>query len=167
MLFLGLTDYKRPVDAILVLGARAYADGTASDALADRIIAACSLYQEGLAPRMILSGGPGDGEFTEPDVMKRFALDCGVPEENITLDPQGINTQATVENTMALLEKFNIKRVLVVSHFYHLPRIKMAFQREGLEVYTSPAPQRRVLLGLPFFLVREVAALWFYYLMLK
>ena len=167
MLLFGLTDYQRPADAILVFGARAYADGSASDALGDRILAACTLYQKGLAKTLILSGGPGDGAYTEPDVMKRIALDCGVPAEQIVLDPLGVNTQATVENTLDLLERLRVKRVIAVSHFYHLPRIKMAFQRRGVEVLTSPAPQRRPLLGLPVFMMREGVALWAYYFMIR
>jgi uncharacterized SAM-binding protein YcdF (DUF218 family) len=167
MLLFGLTDYQRPADAILVFGARAYADGSASDALGDRILAACTLYQKGLAKTLLLSGGPGDGAYTEPDVMKRIALDCGVPEAQIVLDPLGVNTQATVENTLDLLERLRVKRVIAVSHFYHLPRIKMAFQRRGVEVLTSPAPQRRPLLGLPIFMIREGIALWAYYFMIR
>ena len=50
-----------------------------------------------------------------------------------------------------------------VSHFYHLPRIKMAYQRAGIEVYTVPARETRTLLKLPQFVAREVAAFWFYY----
>jgi uncharacterized SAM-binding protein YcdF (DUF218 family) len=167
MLLFGLTDYQRPADAILVFGARAYADGTPSDALNDRILAACDLYQSGVAKKLILSGGPGDGTYTEPDVMKRIALQCGVKEEEIFLDPLGVNTQATVENTLNLIESLGVKKVIAVSHFYHLPRIKMAFQRRGVEVLTSPAPQRRPLLGLPIFMSREAIALWAYYFMIR
>ena len=52
-------------------------------------------------------------------------------------------------------------RVLAVSHFYHLPRIKMRFKVEGQEVLTVPV--RAPLTGTPHYMVREVAALWKYY----
>jgi hypothetical protein len=55
--------------------------------------------------------------------------------------------------------------VLAVSHFYHLPRIKLAFQREGRDVFTVPAEQTEPLVGLPRYMLREVAALWMYYLL--
>ncbi len=51
-----------------------------------------------------------------------------------------------------------------MSHFYHLPRIKMAMGRRGLPVYTVPAEEPRTLAKLPWFMLREVAALWIYYL---
>src|SRR6185436_1097841 len=64
MVFFGNTDYRQPADAVIVFGARAYADGRLSDALEDRIRTACELYRSGLARRLVLSGGPGDGAVT-------------------------------------------------------------------------------------------------------
>ena len=50
MFFFGKTDYRRPADAAVVLGARVYADGRLSDALADRVRTACQLYRDGSGP---------------------------------------------------------------------------------------------------------------------
>jgi uncharacterized SAM-binding protein YcdF (DUF218 family) len=158
--FFGLTDYRRPAELIVVLGARTYADGTLSSALADRVRTGCELYRQGLAPRLLFSGGPGDGAVDEPEAMRRYALRHGVPDEAILRDPHGLNTDATVRNTLALSPA---RRILVVSHFYHLPRIKMAFQRHGVEVYTVPAHTSRPG-AMPYNLVRETAAFWAYYL---
>jgi vancomycin permeability regulator SanA len=54
-------------------------------------------------------------------------------------------------------------RDLAVGQGFHLPRIKMAYQRKGLEVCTVPAETTRPLEGLPYFVAREVAGLWYYY----
>lgn len=164
VLCFGTTDYRRTADAIVVFGARVWSDGTPSPALEERVYTACQLYRDGWAPRLIFSGGPGPKEIDETQAMRQLALELGVPAEAMTLDPQGVNTQATVENTVALCRGCGIKRVLAVSHFYHLPRVKMTFQRAGWEVYTVPAAPRYVLVKLPYFIVREVAALWVYYL---
>ena len=96
--------------------------------------------------------------------MRRYALEQGVPEAALLLDPEGLNTEATVLNSLPVLARLHAGRILVVSHFYHLPRIKLAYRREGREVFTVPSPQRRRLLGMPYYLAREVAALWVYYL---
>jgi uncharacterized SAM-binding protein YcdF (DUF218 family) len=53
---------------------------------------------------------------------------------------------------------------LAVSHGYHLPRVKLTFQRAGVEAYTVPARETFVLPHRPFLLAREVVALWAYYL---
>ena len=163
MLCFGKTDYRRPADLAVVLGARAYADGRPSDALADRVRTACQLYQNGLARKLIFSGGPGDGPVHETEAMKRMALNLGVKEEDILLDTQGLSTRATVRNTELLFSQLHASRILVVSHFYHLPRIKMTYQRTGWEVYTVPAKESYILRQLPFNMAREVAALWVYY----
>ncbi|MBI5761770.1 MAG: YdcF family protein [Planctomycetales bacterium] len=164
MFCFGLTDYRRPADAIVVLGAKAYADGTPSQALADRVRTGCQLYHAGLAPRIVFSGGPGDGDVHETESMRRFARSLGVPDDAILLDPRGWNTRLTAEHSSKLLDEHGARRVLVVSHFYHLPRIKLAFQREGRDVFTVPAEQTEPLVGLPRYMLREVAALWVYYL---
>ncbi len=158
------TDYRRPADAAVVLGARVYADGRPSDALADRVRTACQLYRDGLARKLIFSGGPGDGAIPESEAMRRMAIKLGVNASDIIVDDAGLNTQATVRHSEAMLSKNHSPRILVVSHFYHLPRIKLAFQRDGWEVYTVPAKETYLLRQTPYNMAREVAALWVYYL---
>lgn len=160
----GKTDYSRPADVIVVFGARAYADGRCSDALYDRVATACTLYREGYAPLLLFSGGPGDGDIHETQAMATLARELGVPPEAIILDPHGLNTQATVVNTVELIERQGLSRVLAVSHFYHMPRVKMCYRRQGIEVFTVPARERYTLSQLPYLMAREVAAFWAYYL---
>jgi vancomycin permeability regulator SanA len=164
MFCFGKTDYRRPADVAVVPGARVYADGRLSDALADRVRTACQLYRQGLTKRLLFSGGPGDGAIHETEAMKAMALQLGVKPEDILLDKAGLNTLATVGNSEAIFAKLHASRILVVSHFYHLPRIKLAYQRRGLDVYTVPAKETYVLRQMPYNMAREVAALWVYYL---
>ena len=58
----------------------------------------------------------------------------------------------------------NVTRVLAVSHFYHLPRVKLESQRLGMEVLTVPAKESYTISKMPVLVAREVAALWKYYL---
>ena len=165
ILLFGVTDYRRQADVIVVLGAKAFPDGSCSLALSDRVRTACLLYHQGLAPRLIMSGGPVAGDMTEPEAMRRLAVSLGVPNAAILLDAGGRNTHATVRDTTEIFARYQMRRVLVVSHFFHLPRIKMAYQRAGWNVYTVPVyqpelPRRQ----LPFLVTREVAGLWTYYL---
>jgi vancomycin permeability regulator SanA len=164
MLCFGKTDYRRPADAVVVLGARVYADGRPSDALADRVRTACQLYRAGLVRRLVFSGGPGDGAIHETEAMKRMATALGVKAEDIWLDKAGVNTQATVRNTEQLFLQWHASRILVVSHAYHLPRVKLAYQRDGWDVFTVPAKESYLLRQMPYNMAREVAAMWVYYL---
>ena len=73
-------------------------------------------------------------QFDEPMAMKRMAVSLGVQERDVLLDHAGLNTALTIRNTEKMFHALRPGRVMVVSHFYHLPRIKMAYARAGREV---------------------------------
>lgn len=162
MVTLGGSVYRRPADAIVVLGARAYADGRASVALADRVLTGCRVWHEGGAPRLLLSGGPGDGAIHETEVMRRLAVAEGVDPSAIDLDAAGVDSRSTVRNSLRTAHSGGVRppRFIVVSHAWHLPRLDLAFERRGAVAYTVPAVESRVLVRTPWFIVREVAAFW-------
>lgn len=166
MFCFGLTDYRRQADVIVVFGARVYADGTLSTAVGDRVRTACELYHQGFAGTVIFSGGPGDGPISEPSAMRQAALDMGVPDSAIILDDGGLNTAATVTDTLPLFTSHGWHRVLAVSHYYHLPRVKLTYQHAGVDVFTVPARQSYILSQTPHLIAREIVALWAYYLQL-
>ena len=161
----GLTDYRRPADAILVLGARAYANGRPSEALSDRVGTAVELYRAGLGSRLLMSGGIGEGGVSEAMVMRRLAREAGVPDEAIWVDDLGVNTEASLKNARAYLDQQRLSRLLVVSHYHHLPRIKLLSWQQRIECFTVPADEGEARLAkTPYYVLREAAALAFYYL---
>ena len=86
-------------------------------------------------------------------------------ERDILLDLHGLNTRATVANTLEIFEEHDFDRVLVISHAFHLPRIKLTYLRAGFEVYTVPARESYFLRQMPYLMARETAAWWAYYLL--
>jgi len=158
----GLSDYRRPADAILVFGARVYADGRPSDVLRDRVNTACDLYLTGLASKLVLSGGPGDGTITEPVAMRTLAISRGVPSDACILDESGLNTRLSLDTFRRLSYSNGWRTSLAVSDFYHLPRIKLLADRLGVAVRTVPARERRSRSGTPIWMARETAAWWAY-----
>lgn len=160
----GMTDYRRPADVIVVLGAKVHANGQLSAVLEERVRTGCELYHSGLARHILFSGGPGVGDVHETVAMQRRAIELGVAAADITLDRHGLDTESTAINTLALGQPRGWKRILAVSQFFHLPRIKLAFHRHNSEVYTVPAVRLYQLRYLPYFMLREVAAWWVYYL---
>ena len=83
-------------DVILVFGAGYLPDGTPSDMLADRIRTGAELFLAGAGATLCLSGAVGADGHDEPAVMRRYALACGVPEDAIVTDPDGVSTYASV-----------------------------------------------------------------------
>jgi len=160
----GWTDYRRQADAAVVFGCRVDRSGRLSAPLADRVRSACQLHEQGLVQYIIMSGGPGVGSVHETEAMRDLAIRLGVPGGRILIDRDGLSTGATVQNTVPLIQKHQFQRVLAVSHYYHLPRIKLSYQRAGVCVYTVPARQTAGLQRQTWQLTREIAALWAYYL---
>ncbi len=155
----GSTDWRAKADAILVLGSKVHADGTPSGSLVDRTRTACALWREGLAPRIVLSGGRDPGAVaSEPEAMRRIALAEGVPDEALVLDETGVDTASSVRFTARLARERGWGRVLAVSHDYHLARVRLLAAREGLVVRTVPARETCSGRWKPFAVVREVAA---------
>jgi uncharacterized SAM-binding protein YcdF (DUF218 family) len=161
----GLTSYRRPADVAVVFGARVYADGRLSDAVADRVRTAVALYHSGAVRRLVMSGGPGDGAVHETEAMTRQAVAWGVPAAAITQDRAGLNTAATVRNTAAGFRgAAGLRpRVLAVSEYYHLPRIKQCYRAAGVEVFTVPArPRQRARYLALRSVLREIPGFWWY-----
>jgi uncharacterized SAM-binding protein YcdF (DUF218 family) len=164
MFFFGSSDYRRSADAIVVFGALTAADGTPSWVLADRVRTACDLYHQGYGQTLVMSGGPGEGRVHETEAMRDLAIELGVPASDIVLDRDGLSTAATARNVSSLMRTRPLRRMLAVSNAYHLPRIKMAFQQCGVEVYTVPARETYRASIHPYNIARELAAIWIYYL---
>jgi vancomycin permeability regulator SanA len=162
MAFFGTTDYRRPADVVVVFGARVRTDGTASLTLANRVRTGSELYREGFADSIVMTGGIEPTGFDETIVMRDLAVQLGVPSGAIILDPGGHNTDASVANTSRIFDDNGARRILAVSQFYHLPRIKLAYARAGVDVWTVPA--RTILVPRTWAIVaREIPAFWLYY----
>lgn len=160
----GQTDYRRPTDAAVVFGCRVYRDGRPSHALTDRMLTAVELYRAGLVQELWLSGGPGNGDTHETKAMLQFATGHGVPAAAIRVDPAGLDTASTVRNTSRWSRSATEPlKLLAVSHGYHLPRIKLCYQRSGVEVCTVPARERHRLPNMVWLQAREIAAFWWYF----
>ena len=105
-------------DCILVLGA-GVRNGQPSDMLKDRLTTAIELYENGVAPKLLMSGDHGTVDYDEVNVMKNFAIEQGVPSEDIFMDHAGFSTYESIYRAK---EIFGVDRVIVVSQKYHLTR---------------------------------------------
>jgi uncharacterized SAM-binding protein YcdF (DUF218 family) len=131
-------DQRRPADAIVVLGAAQY-NGRPSPVLRARLDHALRLYREGLAPRMVVTGGVGRGDTTsEATVARQYLLSRKVPPAAVIAQPQGRSTQASMTAVAEWLESVHLKRVILVSDPFHMFRLRLEARRTGLEAYTSP-----------------------------
>lgn len=133
----GESDQARSVDAIVVMGAAQY-DGRPSDVLAARLDHVVDLWNDGLAPLVVTTGGnrPGD-RFTEAEASANYLVDRGVPADAI-VQVGGSTSYDELRAARDLLRGRGLDRVLLVSDQYHSLRIRLVAQELGLTAYVSP-----------------------------
>ena len=127
------------IDCIIVLGCQVKEDGTLSHMLRDRLSRGVELYQMGAAPKLLMSGDHGRKAYNEVGAMKQYAIDNGVPSEDVFMDHAGFSTYETVYRAK---EVFQARRVIIVTQQYHLYRALYIADSLGLEAYGVSADHR-------------------------
>ena len=140
--------------AIVVLGAGVRPDGTPSHMLEDRLRAAVSLYEKGVAKALVLSGDNSGNDYDEVSAMESYCLSAGIPEEAIIRDDIGFSTYETMYNAIVTM---GYERIIVVTQKYHLYRAIYTGVKMGAEVdgYTA---DYRTYSGQPLRDIREYFA---------
>lgn len=123
----------------IVFGAGLLRDGSPSPILRDRIGTASALYFAGKVEKILMSGDNRYANYNEPKAMKEFALELGIPEEDIVLDYAGRRTYDTCYRARQI---FGVEQALLVTQDYHLPRALMTCNALGLKAYGVKADQR-------------------------
>jgi len=145
---------QRPV--VLVLGAGVWANGTPSSLLEERIRVASSLYHLGKVGKLLLTADNRPAARQETDAMRQLALNLGVPESDLILDPAGFSTSASCQRAGSV---YQITSVLIVSQSFQLPRALSLCDSFGLEVAgVSSDKASEHLKSLIFWHLREIPA---------
>ena len=142
------------VDCILVLGCGVRADGSPSDMLHDRLRRGVELYEADAAPKLLMTGDHGRKNYDEVDVMKSFAVDAGIPSEDVFMDHAGFSTY---ESMYRAKEIFQAKKIIIVTQQYHLYRAIYIAESLGMEAY-GVASDYRTYSGQTAREVREILA---------
>ena len=118
-------------DCVLVLGCGVWGD-TPSHMLEDRLLEGISLCQSGASKKLLMSGDHGRKGYDEVNVMKKFAVDRGIPSEDVFMDHAGFSTY---ESMYRAKEIFKAEKILIVTQDYHLYRAIYDARALGLEAY--------------------------------
>ncbi|XWX02694.1 YdcF family protein [Aggregatilineales bacterium SYSU G02658] len=130
-------------DALIVLGAGVNHDGRAGPALTRRATLGAELFAQGVAPRVVCSGGqPYNRPTTEASACREVLLRLSVPDAAILQEDRSHSTEENALRTAQLLPN---ARVVVVSDSYHLLRAGILFRSYGFDVQLAGvAPERSV-----------------------
>src|SRR5256712_8499527 len=133
-------DQATTSDAIVVLGAAQY-NGRPSPVFRARLDHAAALYQRGLAPVVLVTGGVGAGDsVAESEVGRRYLLKAGLPEGAVVGLPAAASTSAPPAGVAQWFSGRDSRRVLLVSDGFHMLRLRIIATPLGLQPFTSPAP---------------------------
>ena len=142
------------VDCIIILGAGIWGDKP-SPMLEDRLLEGIKLYQNNVADKIIMSGDHGRKEYDEVNIMKNYAIEKGIPSENIFMDHAGFSTYESIYRAKDI---FEAKNVVIVTQKYHLYRALYIANQLGLEAYGVGADPRQYV-GAAYREIREVLAI--------
>ena len=132
-------DEATGADAIAVLGAAQY-NGRPSPVFRARLDHSAALYQRGLAPVVLVTGGVGARDtLNEANVGRDYLLRLGLPGDAVIPLSGGDDTYASIDQIRRWFAGRDSRRVLLVSDGFHMLRLRIIARRLGLTPYTSPA----------------------------
>ena len=120
------------VDCIMVLGCGVRQDGSPSGMLKDRLEEGIGLYKGGVSDRLLMSGDHGRKDYDEVNLMKQYAVEAGIPSENIFMDHAGFSTY---ESMYRARDIFQVKKIVIVTQNYHMYRALFIARSMGMEAY--------------------------------
>jgi uncharacterized SAM-binding protein YcdF (DUF218 family) len=131
-------------DAIVVFGAAEYS-GHPSPVLRARLDHAFDLFQKGIAPVVITTGGAAaDPSFSEGGVGRDYLEHRGIPERNLIAETQGSDTAQSAVRVAVIMRANGLHSCVAVSDAYHVFRIRRLLEHEGVgPVYVAPRPDSR------------------------
>ena len=121
----------KDIECILILGAGIRGDKP-TFMLEDRLLTGISLYQKGIAPKIIMSGDHGKVDYDEVNLMKKYAIKKGVPSEDIFMDHAGFSSYESIYRAK---EIFKIQKMIIVTQKYHLYRALYIAESFKIQAY--------------------------------
>ncbi len=133
-----------PADAIVVFGAAEYS-GRPSPVLRARLDHAFDLFEKGIAPVVIVTGGAAsDPSFSEGGVGSDYLKHRGIPERNLIAETQGSDTAQSAVRVAVIMRANGLHSCVAVSDAYHVFRIKRLLEHQGIgPVYVAPRPDSK------------------------
>lgn len=121
---------------IIVLGCGLMNGAEVTPLLAGRIQKGMEAYRQNPGARLVFSGGKGSGEaLPEGEAMKRYAVEKGVPEEDILVEAQSVNTRENLQLSYRLIQRDaqgDTGNLLVVTNRYHVFRALLLAKHLGI-----------------------------------
>ncbi|HEX5512172.1 MAG TPA: YdcF family protein [Actinomycetales bacterium] len=138
IVFTAQQDDRRASDVIVVLGAAQF-NGRPGPYLEARLTHAKDLYDEGIAPVIVTTGGslPGD-PFSEASAGETWLEGQGVPARSVLAIPQGTDTLSSMLATGQAMREHGWDSAVVVTDPWHSLRSTEMLHHAGIDAVASP-----------------------------
>lgn len=131
-------DDRTRADMVVVLGAAQY-DGTPSKILEARLGHAKTLYDEGVADRIVTTGGRRAGDnYTEAEAGVRWLAEHGVPRDDLVGVGEGNDTLGSLLAVANEADGHGWRSAVIVTDPWHSLRARTMARDVGLQAWTSP-----------------------------
>ncbi|MBU6388911.1 YdcF family protein [Patescibacteria group bacterium] len=121
----------------MVLGAEIIKNSIPSEALAYRLSAGVTLFQDGKVNVLLMSGDGRKPDYNEVEVMAGYAEKAGVPASAIREDPAGLRTY---DSCLRAKEQFGLHTLTIITQKDHLLRAVYTCRQLGVEAIGFVAP---------------------------
>lgn len=153
---------KSPGDCLMVMGAKVLNNNQPDLMMRERTTTAEKFITDEIK-YIILTGGTVDEKTPEAEVMKQLLVDSGVDENKILMETKSTSTYQNFLYSQPLLEQAACEKLDIISHDFHLARVKMTADNFDIPVnrlipaeMTKPNTKQR--------LSREyMAYLWYWF----
>lgn len=159
----GTQEDTRPADIGVIFGTKNKKDGSLSQSMLRRLNIGLKLYQEGRIQKILLSGGMANKGFCESDLMQDFLISKGVRLGDIIIDNKSKNTKENVDNSLEIIKNNNYKRLIIISQYYHISRIKLMYYKRGFYNIGSVSSRHFSKKHDPKIFIREFLGFYYYY----
>lgn len=146
-------------DVIVILGAAVWPGGQPSLVLRDRTLRAAELYHQGVAPKIICTGGVGTNPPAEAEVEKRLLLEAGVPESAIALETASTSTREQAQTIKTMGDQQGFRSIALVTSFYHERRAIRFFHSAGFSEVQDARCMHTRFVDINYWVAREAAYL--------
>ena len=144
-------NFMRPAGMIVVLGSPNSEKGELYTTARNRCLRAIKEYHQRSGWKLLLTGGYGEHFNTtnqpHAEYLNQFLTDNSVPESDIVEYAESKNTIQDALLSKPIVQKYQTRRLLIITSDYHLDRAKYIFERvfsnldvelEFIDVPTDP-----------------------------
>lgn len=120
-----------PAPVAVVFGAGLW-QGKPSPYLAHRLDTAIDLYRAGKVRVLLVTGDNGRRQYNEPDAMRAYLHEHGVPDDRVVADYAGFDTWDSCTRARRV---FGVRKAVLVTQDFHIRRAVALCDAAGIDVY--------------------------------